>query len=154
MAGKKLELNQKTGIFPHPKRGGFPGLPHLSRRERRALQKLRRDSINRIRRKVNFWKVAYPQHFVAKEDIITSFTAWDAHAAHGDTHSLREKYAKIVSDIIGEEIRPRRKINSTKKVAALRRLKQAKAEYRKKHKAEGRPTACFSAPMPDDQPPW
>ena len=110
--------------------------------------------INRIRRKVNFWRVAYPQHFVTKEDIIVSFTAWDAHAAHGDTHSLRAKYAKIVSDIIGEEIRPRRKINSTKKVAALRRLKQAKAEYRKKHKAEGRPTACFSAPMPDDQPPW
>lgn len=154
MAGKKLELNQKTGIFPLRNGVDFLGFHTYLDENGGVVQKLRRDSINRIRRKVNFWKVAYPQHFVTKEDIIVSFTAWDAHAAHGDTHSLRAKYAKIVSDIIGEEIRPRRKINSTKKVAALRRLKQAKAEYRKKHKAEGRPTACFSAPMPDDQPPW
>ena len=154
MAGKKLELNQKTGIFPLRNGVDFLGFHTYLDENGGVVQKLRRDSINRIRRKVNFWRVAYPQHFVTKEDIIVSFTAWDAHAAHGDTHSLRAKYAKIVSDIIGEEIRPRRKINSTKKVAALRRLKQAKAEYRKKHKAEGRPTACFSAPMPDDQPPW
>ena len=94
MAGKKLELNRRPDI-PAPKRGGFPGLPHLSRRERRRGAEAPAGQHHRIRRKVNFWKMAYPQHFVAKEDIITSFTAWDAHAAHGDTHSLRESTPKL-----------------------------------------------------------
>lgn len=154
MSGWKLELNQKTGIFPLKNGIDFLGFHTYLDENGGVVQKLRRDSIDRIRQKVNFWRAVYPKHLVTKQDIIESFKAWDAHAAHGDTYSLRKKYAKMVSEIIGEEIRPRRKINSTKKVAALRRLKKAKAEYRKKHKATGKPAANFFEPTPDEVPPW
>lgn len=154
MDGQKLYLNQKTGIFPLKNGIDFLGFHTYLDENGGVVQKLRRDSIDRIRRKVKFWRAVYPKYLVTKQDIIESFKAWDAHAAHGDTYSLREKYAKMVSEIIGEEIRPRRKINSTKKVATLRQLKQAKAEYRKKHKATGKPAAHFFEPTPEDMPPW
>ena len=154
MDGQKLYLNQKTGIFPLKNGIDFLGFHTYLDENGGVVQKLRRDSINRIRQKVKFWRAAYPKYLVSKQDIIESFRAWDAHAAHGDTYSLRQKYAKMVSEIVGEEIRPRRKINSTAKVAALRQLKQAKIEYRKKHKATGEPAARFFEPTPEDMPPW
>lgn len=154
MDGENLHLNQKTGIFPLKNGIDFLGFHTYLDENGGVVQKLRRDSIDRIRRKVKFWRAVYPKYLVTKQDIIESFRAWDAHAAHGDTYSLREKYAKMVSEIIGEDLRPRRKINSTKKVATLRQLKQAKAEYRKKHKATGEPAARFFEPTPEDMPPW
>ena len=142
-----LELNSKTAIFPLRNGIDFLGFHTYLDANGGVVQKLRRDSIDRIRAKIRYWEKAYPAGEVTKEEIIDSFRAWDAHAAHGDTYSLRQKYAQKVSEIIGETIRPRRKINSTEKVAAMRRAKQAKQAYNKKLAAE-QSGAILSAPAP------
>lgn len=51
-------------------------------------------------------------------------------------YALRLKYAKKVSEIIGEEIRPRRKINSTEKIANKRRERQLQLAAQKQVEAE------------------
>lgn len=136
MASVKLELNQKTGIFPLRNGIDFLGFHTYLTETGGVVQKLRRDSIQRMRSKTKFWAKAYPAGEVSKKQIIDSFRAWDAHAAHGDTYSLRLKYAKKISEIIGEEIRPRRKINSTEKIADMRKAAQARKAVRKKMEAE------------------
>ena len=118
------------------------------------VQKLRRDSIKRIRSKIRHWREDYAAGTITKEKIIEKFVAWDAHAAHGDTYSLRAKYAKQVSEIVGETIRPRRKINGPDAVRTLRKVRQAQGLYRKTHKATEDSVASFSAQRPDDIAPW
>lgn len=51
------------------------------------------------------WAKAYPKGEVSKDKIVTSFKAWNAHAAHGNTYTLRMKYKKRVENIIKEEIK-------------------------------------------------
>lgn len=136
MATVKLELNQKTGIFPLRNGIDFLGFHTYLTETGGVIQKLRRDSIQRMRSKVKYWAKAYPAGEVSKKQIIDSFGAWDTHAAHGDTYSLRLKYAKKVSEILGEEIRPRRKINSTEKIANMRKTAQLKKAVQKQLESE------------------
>ena len=70
----------------------------------------------------------------------------DAWAAHGDTYKLREKYAKKVSEIIGEEVKPRRKINATRMVAYKRRLKQQRMVAEKTREEPTVSTRVYYAP--------
>lgn len=69
------------------------------------MMKLRRSSIQRMNARLRYWSKAYPKGEVSKEDIIVSFQAWNAHAAHGNTYILRDRYRKRVENIIKEEIR-------------------------------------------------
>lgn len=149
-----LELNSKTAIFPLRNGIDFLGFHTYLDDNGGAVQKLRRDSIQRIKARIRYWEKAYPAGEVTKEQILSSFGAWDAHAAHGDTYSLRQKYAQQVSKIIGEEIKIKRKVNSTKKAAAMRRAKQMRLAYKKKYGAVKESSPVFSAPIPDDAPPW
>ena len=89
MDGWGLELNQKTGIFPLRNGIDFLGFHSYITESGGIIQKLRRDSIQRIRAKVKFWEEAYKRGEVTKDAILQSFGAWDAHAAYGDTHELR-----------------------------------------------------------------
>ena len=136
MASVKLELNEKTGIFPLRNGIDFLGFHTYLTETGGVVQKLRRDSIQRMRSKVKYWAKAYPAGEISKKRIIDCFRAWDAHAAHGDTYALRLKCAKKVSEIIGEEIRPRRKINSTEKIANKRRERQLQLAAQKQVEAE------------------
>ena len=154
MGGVDLELNQKTGIFPLKNGIDFLGFHTYLTEEGGVVQKLRRDSIKRIRSKIRHWREDYAAGTITKEKIIEKFVAWDAHAAHGDTYSLRAKYAKQVSEIVGETIRPRRKINGPDAVRTLRKVRKAQELYRKTHKATEDSVASFSAQRPDDIAPW
>ena len=122
----------------------------------RALlgQKLRRDKVQDINARVKYWREAYPAGKVTKEAIIKGFGGWDAHAAHGDTHALRTKYAKQVEEIIGEKVPVHRKINSTREVRAKRRVKQMQNIYKKQHRAQEQSGAFSPVPRPADIPPW
>lgn len=128
-----LELNQKTGIFPLRNGIDFLGFHSYITESGGIVQKLRRDSIQRIRAKTKFWEEAYKRGEVTKEAILQSFGAWDAHAAYGDTHELREKYAKKVEDIIGEPVEIHRKLNGNRAVRDKRRLRQCRSIYKKQH---------------------
>lgn len=97
---------------------------------------------------------AYPAGEVTREAIITSFVAWDAFASYGDTYALRLKYAKQVSEIIGVDVKPRRKINSTKNVRAMRRMKQEQNIRRKRGDIAPHEDMFVPEPRPDGIPPW
>lgn len=100
-----------------------------------GIQKLRRDSSKRMKNKIGYWETAYPAGEVTKQEILRSFDAWDAHAAHGDTYSLRRKYADRLEKLLECKIPIHRKINSNKLARDRRRARQCRCIYKKQHKA-------------------
>ena len=54
--------------------------------------------------KLRRWEKAYPAGLVSREVILQSWQAWDAHAAHGNTWSLRQQVRDRVQNILKEEI--------------------------------------------------
>ena len=154
MGALNLELNSKTAIFPLRNGIDFLGFHSYLTETGSCVQKLRRSEIQRIRSRVKYWREAYPAGEVTKEAIITSFKGWDAFAAYGDTYALRQKYAEQVSEIVGEKIKPRRKINSTQIARTKRRVKQERNIRRKRGEEPTRAGPALCSPRPDDIPPW
>ena len=155
MKDKQLELNKKTGIFPLRNGIDFLGFHTYLTETGGVVQKLRRENVDRIRGKVKRWRAEYAEGKITKEKIKESFTAWDAYAAFGDTYSIRRKYADQVEDIIGEKIKIHRKINSTNKARAMRKLKQSKAIYNKTHPEQHvLMLPEHTTPGDGDDPPW
>lgn len=130
-----LELNQKTAIFPLRNGIDFLGFHSYLTDTGAVIQKLRRDSSKRMKNKIRYWETAYPAGEVTKQEILRSFDAWDAHAAHGDTYSLRRKYADRLEKLLYCKIPIHRKINSNKLARDRRRARQCRCIYKKQHKA-------------------
>lgn len=108
----------------------------ISRSDARAvIQKLRRDSSKRMKNKIKYWETAYLAGEATKQEILRSFDAWDAHAAHGETYSLRRKYADRLEKLLDCKIPIHRKINSNKLARDRRRARQCRCIYKKQHKA-------------------
>lgn len=118
-----LELNQKTAIFPLRNGIDFLGFHSYLTDTGAVIQKLRRDSSKRMKNKIRYWETAYPAGEVTKQEILRSFDAWDAHAAHGDTYSLRRKYADRLEKLLDCKIPIHRKINSNKLARDRRRAR-------------------------------
>ena len=155
MAEAGLELNEKTGIFPLQNGIDFLGFHTYLTGTGGVVQKLRRDSIQRMKGRIRTWREEYPAGKITKEKIIEQWTSWDAHAAHGDTHALREKIAGQVGDIIGEKLTPRRKITSSDRVKALRKARAARQQAKKQGGSGASPFGTFSSePRPDTILPW
>lgn len=154
MGSYGLELNEKTGIFPLRNGIDFLGFHSYLTETGGVVQKLRKDGIDRIKKNIKIWRVEHPAGNITKEKILEKFGSWDAHAAHGDTHALRTKYAKQVEEIIGEKVPVHRKINSTREVRAKRRVKQMQNIYKKQHRAQEQSGAFSPVPRPADIPPW
>ena len=132
MADCGLELNDKTCIHPLKNGIDFLGFHSYLTETGAVVQKLRQCNVERIRARIAYWRVAYPAGEVTKEEIKVSFLGWDAHAAYGDTYSLRRKYADMVEEIIGEEVKIHRKINSNVQARENRKNRQRRY-YNKKH---------------------
>lgn len=130
-----LELNQKTAIFPLRNGIDFLGFHSYLTDTGAVIQKLRRDSSKRMKNKIKYWETAYPAGEVTKQEILRSFDAWDAHAAHGETYSLRRKYADRLEKLLDCKIPIHRKINSNKLARDRRRARQCRCIYKKQHKA-------------------
>lgn len=149
-----LELNQKTGIFPLRNGIDLLGFHSYLTESGSVVQKLRKDGIERIQSRIRYWREAYQAGEITKEKIIDQFQGWDAHAAHGDTHALRQKYAEQVGEIIGEVPKIHRKLNSTKEVRARRRAKQERCIRKKTGAPVSFAMPTLEGPRPDDIPPW
>lgn len=147
-----LELNQKTGIFPLRNGLDFLGFHTYIDDNGAVIQKLRQSSIDRMNSKVKFWEKEYPKGTLDKERIKAQHRSWDAHAAHGDTYSLRKKYAERVSKIIGEEVKPTRKINAPKNVRTMRQISEMRKRARKDAKAKAE--TVIEQPRSGDSLPW
>lgn len=130
-----LELNQKTAIFPLRNGIDFLGFHSYLTDTGAVIQKLRRDSSKRMKNKIKYWETAYPAGEATKQEILLSFDAWDAHAAHGDTYSLRRQYADKLEKLLECKIPIHRKINSNKLARDRRRARQCRCIYKKQHKA-------------------
>lgn len=126
LAHLNLELNEKTKIFPLKNGLDFLGFHTYLTDTGRVVRKLRRTSIKRLKGKIKYWRRAYPNGEITKEEILRKFDAWDAHAAHGDTFSLRRKYAEQVGEILGQEIYIRKSVKTCGKRSE--RIKVGKSE--------------------------
>ena len=110
MDALKLELNGKTAIFPLKNGINFLGFHTYLDSGGGVIMKLRRDSIDRMKARIRAWRVDYPAGKVSQDKILTSWRAWDAHASHGDTYTLRQKIAAQVSEIVGLQLKARKPI--------------------------------------------
>ena len=104
MASLGLELNEKTQIFPLRNGIDFLGFHTYLTEQGKVIRKLRHSSIKRMRSKLRRWEKDYPAGLVSREVILQSWQAWDAHAAHGNTWSLRQQVRDRVQNILKEEI--------------------------------------------------
>jgi hypothetical protein len=86
-----LELNDKTNIFPLQNGIDFCGFHTYLTRTGQVVSKLRYSSIKRMKRRIRLWEEQYAAGEVSREKIMESFTAWEAHAKHGDTKQLRRE---------------------------------------------------------------
>ena len=104
MATLGLELNEKTQIFPLRNGLDFLGFHTYLTEDGKVIRKLRHSSVKRMRAKLRHWEKDYPAGLVTREAILASWTAWDAHAAHGNTWVLRQQVKDRVQNILKEEI--------------------------------------------------
>lgn len=123
MKGLGLELNGKTAIFPLKNGVDFMGFHTYLTETGGCVQKLRRESVQRMNARCKQWERDYPAGYISADAIETSWRGWDAHAAHGDTFALRQKYAQRVGALIGRELKPRRKLGPTKAAKAAHKQK-------------------------------
>ncbi len=128
MHGLKLELNEKTAIFPLKNGINFLGFHTYLDNGGGVIMKLRRDSIDRMRARIRSWRKDYPAGNVSQDKILTSWRAWDAHAAHGDTYQLRQKIAAQVSDIVGIRLTARTPIRKSKTAEAKKVIKKMRRQ--------------------------
>lgn len=69
----------------------FCGFHTYLTRTGQVVSKLRYSSIKRMKRRIRLWEKQYAAGEVSREKIMESFTAWEAHAKHGDTKQLRRE---------------------------------------------------------------
>lgn len=147
LGGLRLELNEKTHIFPLRHGLDFLGFHTYISESGQIIRKLRHSSVKRMKGNIREWKKEYPEGKVSKEEIFLSWDAWDAHAAHGNTYTLRQEIAKQVSEIIGIRLKCRKKIRMSK-------AQKAMLEYKKRQKVSQTVAPEAADQHHDGNPPW
>ena len=147
LAGLRLELNEKTNIFPLRHGVDFLGFHTYITESGQIIRRLRHSSVKRMKGKIRWWKKEYPAGKVTKKEILDSWTAWDAHAAHGNTYTLRQEIAAKVSEIIGTQLRCHAPI-------MLSKTQKAMLEYKQRRKASQKAAHEAAPSHHDGNPPW
>ena len=147
LAGLRLELNEKTNIFPLRHGVDFLGFHTYITESGQIIRRLRHSSVKRMKGKIRWWKKEYPAGKVTKKEILDSWTAWDAHAAHGNTYTLRQEIAAKVSEIIGTQLRCHAPIR-------LSKTQKAMLEYKQRRKASQKAAHEPAPSHHDGNPPW
>lgn len=147
LAGLRLEHNEKTNIFPLRHGVDFLGFHTYITESGQIIRRLRHSSVKRMKGKIRWWKKEYPAGKVTKKEILDSWTAWDAHAAHGNTYTLRQEIAAKVSEIIGTQLRCHAPIR-------LSKTQKAMLEYKQRRKASQKAAHEAAPSHHDGNPPW
>lgn len=133
LGGLYLELNEKTHIFPLRHGIDFLGFHTYITESGQIIRKLRHSSVKRMRSKIKEWRTAYPAGEITAERICGCWQSWDAHAAHGNTYTLRKEIAEQVSKIIGKNLTPHKPI----RLSEIQKAQKAYRDYmRQRRKAE------------------
>ena len=96
MAGLKLELNEKTDIFPLRNGIDFLGYHSYLTESGRVIRKLRHSAVKRIKARIKKWAAEQAEGTADLKHIWASYQAWDAHAAHGDTRECRKNIRRLM----------------------------------------------------------
>jgi hypothetical protein len=99
MDGLKLELNEKTGIFPLRNGIDFLGYHSYLTETGKVVRKLRHSSVKRMKGRIKRWKHELAEGTTDIDHILASYQAWDAHASRGDTRELRKKIGRLMVEI-------------------------------------------------------
>lgn len=151
--GLKLEMNGKTDIFPLKNGVDFLGFHTYITESGQIVRRLRHSSAKRMKAKLRKWAEQYPKGEVTKEYIISCWKAWDSHAAHGDTYSLRKEVAESVSKIIGQKVTCRRPIKlskAEKAQLAYRNQKRSQAPEKAEQNLAANGCGDFLRPKEDE----
>ena len=111
------------------------------------MRKLRHSSVKKMNAKMRKWEKDYPKGEVTKEKILDSWTAWDAHAAHGNTYTLRVKVAARVSKIVGIPLKCHAPIR-------LSKIQKAQLVYKQRLKAANIAAQSAESEHREDNVPW
>lgn len=95
----RLETNKKTQIFPLKNGVDFLGFHLYITDTGKVIRKIRRDSKERMKRKLKAFKVKYELGLISKEEIDRSYESWKGHARHGSCYRLIQSMDKLYNDI-------------------------------------------------------
>ena len=141
MDALKLELNEKTAIFPLRNGLNFLGFHTYLDNGGAVIMKLRQDSLDRMIARTRGWRKDKEAGTLDVARTVNRWKAWDAHAAHGDTFELRKQIAAIVSEITGVTCTARPPIRAGK-------YDKAKEAVRKVNRQRRRPPAPAQQKVP------
>lgn len=95
----KLETNDKTQIMPLKNGADFLGFHLYITDSGKVIRKIRRDSKERMRRKLKSFKPLYENDLISKEEIDRSYESWKGHASHGSCYHLIQSMDKYYNKI-------------------------------------------------------
>lgn len=100
----KLELNNKSHIFPLRNGVDFLGFHTYITESGKVIRKVRRDSKKRVKRKLKKFKELYDSGERTKDQIDRAYKSWVAHAGHGNCYRLIQRMNKRYEQIFeGDE---------------------------------------------------
>lgn len=99
-----LELNNKTAVFPLSQGIDFLGFRTFMTDSGKIVQKIRRDSKNRIRRKLKKFRKLLDEGQIDFETILASYVSWKGHAEHGDSHHLIRQMEELFYRLFSKEL--------------------------------------------------
>lgn len=100
-----LELNHKSHIFPVRNGVDFLGFHLYLTGTGKVIRKIRRDSKDRVKRKLAKFKELYAKGERTREQIIQAYAAWRNHASHGNCYYLIRDMDKRFEEIFeGDEM--------------------------------------------------
>lgn len=86
----KLELNEKTQIFPIRNGVDYVGFHSYLTETGKVIRKLRKKSKQKMKRKIHRFNEAYSKGEIDFEKVRQSTASWIGHAKHGNTYNLRK----------------------------------------------------------------
>lgn len=99
-----LELNHKTAVFPLSQGIDFLGFRTYMTDSGKVVRKLRRESKNRIRRKLKKFRHLLDEGRITFETVVQSYSSWIGHAAHGNSYHLIRNTDELFYDLFRKEM--------------------------------------------------
>ena len=90
----KLELNEKTQIFPAKNGVDYLGFHTYITGNGKVIRKLRRRSKRSMKNKIRHFNEAYSERLITYDAVKRSLASWLGHAKHGNTYYLRTNILK------------------------------------------------------------
>ena len=99
-----LELKHKTAVFPLTQGIDFLGFRTYMTDSGKVVRKIRRDSKNRIRRKLKKFRHLLDEGRIDFETVVQSYSSWTGHAEHGNSYHLIRQTNELFYDLFKKEM--------------------------------------------------